>query len=791
MSYKKVPYEAGRDTSVLQSNRLSDKTVAVKPNLPGSVIVIHGVNDVGVAFSQVEKGLCEGLKARIGWDYVPADYRLPTAKDKDALSEDPDAVYFKRKADGDTYSPVIPFYWGYRESKDHASGKNGQNTDRYGNRLDKDLSKGGGTFANATSTLADMWGKGKSKALGLLDWAQKDATHPVLDNPGRMYMILGARRLAALISMIRDYDEDEAVTIVSHSQGGMLALLAQAFLLQEGLRPADTLIMQNPPYSLVDDVPNLTNLVEGSSGEDVLMHGQYAALEARQTLHARLQTLANIVHGVVGEKHATPAFAALDNQAKHHGMVSAKWKASADRDNRGKVYLYFSPEDMTVALNNVQGIGWQGVPEFQAGWQVQQVPEHAFGQARKLTGRMIDVSLPVNRQPFRELGKGFFQRVFTAKKRPDPRTGTAVLIGQAAPHDFVLHAAGEDDQAHTDTSDSFSSKHAVRAHLPEAVHANRNGILPPEQQRRHIRIINGEPLPKAVPANLTEGAQSDSQGRPGAREEVDPIDAAISITSDYGLSTVWQKIPDPTGDTFASRVGNFVAHNGDVADSPVPSIYKGPVAESNHKLYSVGQHINAGKEPNKLCEVLEVYTCMDGTGAHAQPAYPPMLLIKRKETPDEARLRWQHASSARSFHGAIFGSSENHRNVTAYDVAIGGGKAVTDPLFYAYLCAVADWRLKLGTDKEIRAGILSWKKFLGMFGNFYEAEPEWRKKLIEGNAKYYSSGQLPAVLPTLLNRPALVVCETTNAQRASTTDHTTVAAPPTIESVSHARGVTR
>ena len=60
----------------------------------------------------------------------------------------------------------------------------------------------------------------------------------------------------------------------------------------------------------------------------------------------------------------------MTDQAVHHGMVSGLWKADADRDNRAKVYLYFCPEDMTVALNNVQGIGWQGVPDHQWGTQV-------------------------------------------------------------------------------------------------------------------------------------------------------------------------------------------------------------------------------------------------------------------------------------------------------------------------------------------------------------------------------------------------------------------------------------
>lgn len=74
--YERVQYVVGKDSSVLQCGRVSDKTVNVRPNLPGNVIVIHGVNDVGTAYEAVEKGLCEGLKARIGWQYVPGKYRM-------------------------------------------------------------------------------------------------------------------------------------------------------------------------------------------------------------------------------------------------------------------------------------------------------------------------------------------------------------------------------------------------------------------------------------------------------------------------------------------------------------------------------------------------------------------------------------------------------------------------------------------------------------------------------------------------------------------------------------------
>ncbi|HAT31652.1 MAG TPA: hypothetical protein DCW29_12600, partial [Janthinobacterium sp.] len=110
-----MQYVVGKETSVLQCGRLSDKTVNVRPNLPGNVIVIHGVNDVGTSYEAVEQGLCAGLKKRIGWDYVPGTYVMPQASDKGKLRDDPDDVFFKRKMNEKTDSPVIPFYWGYRE----------------------------------------------------------------------------------------------------------------------------------------------------------------------------------------------------------------------------------------------------------------------------------------------------------------------------------------------------------------------------------------------------------------------------------------------------------------------------------------------------------------------------------------------------------------------------------------------------------------------------------------------------------------------------------------------------
>jgi hypothetical protein len=604
-----------------------------------------------------------------------------------------------------------------------------------------------------------MWNRGKTDAHGVLDWASHDATHPILNNPGRLYMILAAQRLAALISMIRDYDENETVSIVAHSQGCLLSLLAQAFLLdpnmqknQPGARPADTLILCNPPYSLVDELPMAAALANGCSGTDPQMttpRDRYRYISGGQTLHARLTTLANIVNGVHAKKYQTPAFADLSDTKKHVGAVGPKWNAAADRDNRGKVYLYFSPEDMTVAFAGVEGIGWQGVPDFQRGHRQESPNVDAIASIDDFRPPQSVPAVAI-RKPLSELGPGFFQRVFTLKRRPDFRNGKPVQVGQA-PHDFALRVPGENDHAHTAASDSWTSNHVLREHLPSAGDAP--GNLPSEERERFgLRRITGEALPRPVMASMGEGAFPDAQHRYGASENVDQIDAAISITSDYGIDRHhWECIADPGGVAAALRGYQPVA-------SPRPDLYGGRVAKLNEQCAMLTQKLNDDKKVEERCEIKTVYVCLEV--GFERPLNPPKLLIERTETPNEARLRWQKATTPRSFHSAIYGGRKNHSQVTAYDVAIGGGKAPTHPLFYKYLCAVADWRLKkLDVTQTGRPGILTWQKFIKQYADYWEDERPWRKELIAGNKEYYSTGKLPTDLPLPPDGlpPALVV----------------------------------
>ena len=731
MAYPKSEYVVGSTSSVLKPKRLSNKLIEHPRAQPGNIILVHGVNDVGAGFSLAEEGLCAGLEQRLFRHFKAASYSSPSTGKKADVEPDPDAKYFKRKVEPDTDSPVIPFYWGFREVLSKAGIMNGQFTDRHGNRLDKDLSKGGGPFANATSTLPDMWNRGAGAPLDPIG----DPLRPLKYAPGRMYMVLAACRLAALISMIRNYQAKDTVTIVAHSQGCLLSLLAQALLMEKGERTADTLILTHPPYSLDEQVSVLVKTMRFSAGgEDAPMQPFYDQISNLQSMSARLQTLVNIVRGVAKAKATEPAFNAISERASD-GMVESRWQPDTDRDNRGKVYLYFCPEDMTVSLDNVRGIGWQGVPEFIKGSQGgYTVGKHKFGR-----GSDVDIvrrwewrSPDATRMPLEELGGSFRQRVFTAKQRMDLRLERVmpVLVGQA-PHDFPLRVIGEDDHSHV-----AKSGRGFREHLPESRWPP-DPYTKPEQQRHGIRRITGEALrtpckadlhsnqiePDNIPAS-SRLARVKSADR-GPCEEVDPITAAIAVTSNSGFDSWVEERPDP----FGQR-----RYSASERGQPL----------SDGQLTHMTLAYNKERQPDKehaddQFKVVSAILTPDGK-----------VMARIQESPNQARRRWQHEVSAKSFHSVIFASRDNHRNVTAYDVAIGSGEASSDPKFYAYLCAVADWRLKNPPKVEIaRPGMLHWVDFLTLHGAYLKCEPKWRRELIEGNVDYYTTGVLPACLPVL------------------------------------------
>ncbi|WP_080416187.1 effector protein Tle3 domain-containing protein [Burkholderia ubonensis] len=554
----------GERKALLVPNRPQEShaNVDVEPRYPCTTILIHGVNDLGTDFGTVESGLCEGLNDRLNRkDFKGAEYthgrmandaRKVTVAD---MMKNLDDVVYRRKETADTRSPLIPFYWGVRvEPKDLPQGQakqtvNGQYVDKFGNRLDAHRAKNGGMFANATNNIPDMFnthfkGGWKTKAL---DTLQGDPTHPLRESPNRHYMVLAAKRLAALVRQIRLIDPNETVNIVAHSQGTLISLLAQAFLMEKGGqadRPADSLILIDSPYSLSEEAM-----------DQFTQRG-----DEQQTSYARAKTLANLAGLVAQKKHPAPALDTLKidptGRRDNYGITGPKWSSGAqavrmtgphdvqgnaqivfaERDNRGKVYLYFCPEDATVGLMGVNGMGCSGLPDTI--------------QVTKTAAKPETVKL---------LSEGLRQRIFTRRKRQ----GKPVLVG-GHPGPFTMREDGE--SAHgTSWDDQFEK----RTNIPVGLQRTINGeALPPP----FAPEMEGNVLPGSETNSLSTG-----ESLPG-KQSIDQLEAEIALS----VTDLRELPPQPM-------------------NWPGFELGKGAPSEAD-----VERTLNQGKQPDDQCKVLRV-----------------------------------------------------------------------------------------------------------------------------------------------------------------------------------------
>lgn len=501
----------GQASSVVMPSG-GDARVQPPPPKPCVTIVVHGVNGLAGVYASIEQGLCAGLNDRLDLGFKPdgspgagrlepASYTSPA--DDYGVSSNPDAVYYRRRfsdsPDGrGARSVVIPFYWGFREEEAFIdkTTPHGEWLDRNGNRLDKAGTKEGGQFANATTTLPDMWGEGFSgKLFGFIPmhWFSPDPSHPLFRSAARKYMVLAAMRLAMLIRIIRKRYPDDVINVVGHSQGNLLNLLAQAMLADEGgARPADCSIMMNPPYSLHEP------WTEGVQ----MGHRQ-------QTTRARIETRKNIVALIDAEAISTPALSEVTIAGcPGYGAIGGpRWTggkgskatidgqevAFDDTDNRGCTYLYFTPQDQTVGLANVQGIGWQGVSEIVSGTPVRSV-----------------------------LSSRFHQRVFTLRRRDGERekVGSREYIDR-----YVLQRPGE--KTWEDTGLGWFDRMGVsRASFEDNQSVQLRGHRPPvplEVDYAHEGTVTAGDAPSHKDAT--------DSGVYQVKTPYDPIDASIVLAN--------------------------------------------------------------------------------------------------------------------------------------------------------------------------------------------------------------------------------------------------------------------
>lgn len=728
-------YVVNRAAAITHSNRAGDRPAQVPRDLPGIVIFIHGVNDPGAVYSFVEEGLCQGLNERLSRDDLRAgsygaDYRAAscksasevTEKDTETLS-DPDMFLYRRsETQNVTHSGFIPFYWGYRAQDDEiarisnpgdvtsriadADGNlmtRGQYQDIRGNRLDAHFAKGGGFFANATNNIPDMYGPG-FKA----DWLTRSVTRNALggnslyaaDAPDRRYFVLAATRLANLISTIRTIKpksvaaahgmdpQHETITVMGHSQGTILTLLAQAILKQKGERCADCIIMVDTPYSL------------------------YQTEDCDQTGHAKLKTLIDIVNAVTEKPYDIPGLAELligheksggrtgkhwtPTQGKRLDRGGKNWITFDERDNRGKVYLYFCPEDTVVGLRKVRGIGTFGVPD-----EVPADGEALRGDAKRKTMAAMTALAP----------KRFYQRMWTRMERDHNGNGNyrKALVGTKP--------------ARVPVREPFERRtpgpNAGASMLGTVATMGTNAALQASFAQNDIRFVNGEELKPPCEPQLYGGEVVKGGPRPG-HADVAGFMAPDDVTKNVVL-------------------GNQYAKLEWITDSHTMN----PKADVERRKKS----FNEGKPRDEQSWNWKVGG-MDGVGSFA---------LLREETPKEARERMANdpdAREANNYHSAVLRSTENHRWVTAMDVAIGQAVTLDDPVWRELLVLLADWKMTEETVVKIKGN-----------ANFGRLSDE-TKTLIEACGTYYQAGVFPTSLVGS-TPPELVTSELTrNAKEA-------------------------
>ncbi len=485
-----------------------DVHLIAPPPKPCVTILVHGVNDLAGCYARIESGLCQGLNERLDMpETLPggmnnpgymrsAGYSLPS--DDSGKATNPDAMYYRRKFNAaddakPTRSVVIPFYWGFREEEAHINktAPHGEWLDRNNNRLDKAGTKEGGQFANATTNLPDMWGKGfNGKLFGFisLDKIGGDMTHPLHSAAGRRYMVLAAMRLAMVIKIIRKRYPNDTINVVGHSQGTLLTLLAHAYLKDDGVRAADCVVMLNSPYSLFEPFTEKFQNTKGS----------------QQTSQARIATLNGILQFIAQAPNSYPALSnvALKNCPGYGAIGGSGWTGGAgsqasikgvkipfnERDNRGSTYLYFTPQDQTVGLANVKGIGWQGIGD-------------------EVYGQPVRSLLPLH----------FHQRVFTLRKR----AGEPERVGKhTPPYVYPLRLKGEGTW--DDTGLPFKQKLSlVRAELEVG---GKVLLTAPLLSVAAIADFKADGVVTAPGGDSPSGIYQST-------DSLDPVDAAIAVSN--------------------------------------------------------------------------------------------------------------------------------------------------------------------------------------------------------------------------------------------------------------------
>jgi hypothetical protein len=312
-------------------------------------------NSEGEWYDAAEEALCLGLNERLNRNDA-------TKLKPNEYSDENEITGYKgpRRIENVGHSPVIRFYWGYSAQKGQEKNwrvalRNQRGFDFWAPECTNQNGPwywGGGAFQNGTNNLQQVWSdKGFSRSVFGFDLQRvnTEVERQLQNAPPRAYYAHAAQRLAKLIDDIRTHSARDTVTVMSHSQGTMIAMAATALC---KTRAPDALFVMNSPYAMDDKIT------------DALVCGR-----ERPTAQARVNTFRNIANRIKQDKRVyTEAHMQLlqvgaskdlnfwrPDLRLHYGLP--------ERDNHGRLYVYFTPHDRVMGATMLQSIGWQGVSD--------------------------------------------------------------------------------------------------------------------------------------------------------------------------------------------------------------------------------------------------------------------------------------------------------------------------------------------------------------------------------------------------------------------------------------------
>lgn len=325
-------------------------------------------------------------------------------------------------------SPIVRFYWGYRAHKDEIKkydiplkNKKGDSylrlekkiiTDCYNEyssfaenkddhydpylslRSDREkklyisqkLSEqhgifywNGGPFQNGTNQLVSLWSefgfnrvphiKNKVPLPLDLQWFNPESDRILSSCPPRHYYAHAVGRLVKLIKMIREYNPYDTVSVISHSQGTMLALAAAA------IEAPDALFVLNSPYALHD---YSLNSISYPPNEQISAEQRKATLQAiinkvaenKDKLKNHPNGYAGLVVGLDEQKKSWSPTSRIRKKQKNEKFLQksplelTENDFIQERDNHGRTYIYCNPHDRVMGASPLQSIGWNGIPNL-------------------------------------------------------------------------------------------------------------------------------------------------------------------------------------------------------------------------------------------------------------------------------------------------------------------------------------------------------------------------------------------------------------------------------------------